>query len=117
MEKLLQSCAGFVKCKYGCKNDITDLKWLLLEERIDTSLLKLVYNRTNKENMAAIQKLELKNPARTSSNNSAIIIAKDRNMNKSTFIKKNEIFKEFPSNIKQEICTMSRYSFNIVRTP
>ena len=42
MEKLLQSCAGFVKCKYGCKNDVIDLKWLLLEERIDTSILKLV---------------------------------------------------------------------------
>ena len=26
MEKLLQSCAGFVKCKYGCKNDVIDLK-------------------------------------------------------------------------------------------
>ena len=35
LEKLLQSCAGFVKCKYGCKNDVIDLKWLLLEERID----------------------------------------------------------------------------------
>ena len=34
MEKLLQSCAGFVKCKYGCKNDVIDLKWPLLEERI-----------------------------------------------------------------------------------
>ena len=56
LEKLLQSCAGFVKCKYGCKNDVIDLKWLLLE---------------------------LKEPARASKNNSPIIIAKDKNKNKS----------------------------------
>ena len=31
MEKLLQSCEGVVKCKYGCKNDVIVLKWLLLE--------------------------------------------------------------------------------------
>ena len=29
-------------CKYGCKNDVIDLKWLLLEGRIDSSILKLV---------------------------------------------------------------------------
>ena len=104
MEKLLQSCAGFVKCKSGCKNDVIDLKWLLLEERIDSSILKLVYNGINKENMPANLKLELKKPTRASRNNSPIIIAKDKNMNKSTFIEEaNEIGKELPSNTKQEV--------------
>ena len=33
-------------------------------------------------------------------------------MNKATFIEEaNEIFKELPSNIQQEICTLSSYSF------
>ena len=32
-------------------------------------------------------------------------------MNISTFIEANDIFKELPSNIKQEISTMSSYSF------
>ena len=112
MEKLLQSCAGFVKCKHGCKYDVIDLKWLLLEERIDSSILRLVYNGINKENMSANLKLELKKPTRTSRNNSPIIIAKDKNMNKLTLIEEaNEIFKELPSDIKQEICTMSSCSF------
>ena len=112
MEKLLQSCAGFVKCKYGCKYDVIDLKWLLLQERMDSSILKLVYNGINKENMPANLKLKLKKPTGTSRNNSPIIIAKDKKMNKSKFIEEaNEIFKELPSNIKQEICTMSSYSF------
>ena len=62
--------------------------------------------------MPANLKLELKKPTRASRNNSPIIIAKDKNMNKSTFIEKeNEIFKELPSIIKQEIRTMSSYTF------
>ena len=100
MEKLLQSCAGFVKCKYGCKNDVIDLKWLLQEEQIDSLILKLVYNGINKENMPGNLKLELKNPTGTSRNNSPIIIAKDKNINKLTFIEEAiEIFKKLPRNI------------------
>ena len=61
--------------------------------------------------MPAALKLELNKSTRTSGNNSPMI-AEDKNMNKSTFKKEaNEIFKELPSNIKQEICTMSRYNF------
>ena len=59
MEKLLQSRAGFVKSKYGCKNDVIDLIWLQLEEQIDSSMLKLVYHAINKENMPANLKLKL----------------------------------------------------------
>ena len=81
MEKLLKSCTGFVKSKYRCKNDATDLTWLLLEERIDSSVLKLVYNGKNKENMPLDLKLQLKKPTRTSRNNSPIIFKKDKNMN------------------------------------
>ena len=59
-----------------------------------------------------VNKLELKKPTSASRNNLPIIIAKDKNMNKSTFIEEaNEIFKELPSNIQQEICTLSSYSF------
>ena len=92
MEKLLQSCAGFVKCTYGCKNDVIDLKWLLLEERIDSSILKLIYNGINKENMPANLKLELKKKTKTSRNNSPIIIAKDKNMNNSAFIQEANMY-------------------------
>ena len=112
MEKLLQSCVYFVKRKYGCKNDITDLKCLVLEERIDLSILKLVYNEINKQKMPENLKFELKKATRASRNKSPIIIAKYKNMNKSTFIEEpNEIFKELQSNIKKEICTMLSYSF------
>ena len=111
MEKLLQSSAGFVKSKYRCKNDAIDLKLLLLEERIDSSILELVYNGIHKENMSANLKLELKKSTKTSRNASPIIIANDKSMYKSTFMEEtNDIFKELPSNIKKEICTMLCYS-------
>ena len=62
--------------------------------------------------MPANSKLELKKPNKTSKNNSQVIITKDKNMNKSIFIEEaNKIFKELPSNTKQEIYTMSSYSF------
>ena len=62
--------------------------------------------------MPANLKLKLKKPTRASRNNSPVIIAKDKNMSKSTFIEEaNKIFKELPSNIKQEMCIMSSYSF------
>ena len=65
-------------------------------------------NGINKENIPANLKFELKTPIR---NNSPIIIAKDKNMNKPTLTEEaNEILKSLPSSIKQEICTMSSYT-------
>ena len=62
--------------------------------------------------MPANLKLELKKTTRASRNNSPIIMAKDKNMSRTTFIEEaNEIFKELLSKIKHEICTMSSYSF------
>ena len=62
--------------------------------------------------MSSNSKLELKKTTRASGNNLPIIIAKDKNIYKSTFIEEaSKIFKELPSNIKQKICTMWSYSF------
>ena len=56
--------------------------------------------------MPANLKLEVKKPTRALRYNLPIIIMKHKKMNKSTFIEEaNEIFKELPSNIKQEIRT------------
>ena len=99
---------------FGCYTKIWIARSLqFVEERIDSSILKLVYNGINKENMPANLKLELKKPSRTLRNNSLTIFTKDKNMNKSIFIEDvNQIFKELPSSINQEICTMWSYSFN-----
>ena len=59
VNKLTQACAGFVKSKYGDLEDITDLNWLLIEERIDFALMKLVFNGLDNKNMP--EKLQSKN--------------------------------------------------------
>ena len=51
VNKLIQACAGFVKYQYGELKDIADLNWLLIEERIDSALMKLVFNELNNKNM------------------------------------------------------------------
>ena len=79
----------------------TGLKLLLFKGQIDSSIVKLVNNGINKEDMLAKFKLEFKKATSTSRNVSPIIIMKDKSMNNSTFIEEaSEIFKELPSNIK-----------------
>ena len=58
---------------------------------------RFINTKTKQKNMPANLKLELEKPTRTLTNNSPTIIAKDKNMNKLTFIEEaNEIFKEIP---------------------
>ena len=79
----------------------TGLKLLLFKGQIDSSIVKLVNNGINKEDMLAKFKLEFKKATSTSGNVSPIIIMKDKSMNNSTFIEEaSEILKELPSNIK-----------------
>ena len=58
INKLIQACADFWKCKYGGISDIADLKWFLVEETIDFAIIKLVFNELNKKNMP--ENLQLK---------------------------------------------------------
>ena len=57
--KLIQAYAGFVKYKYGELKDITDLNWLLIKERIDSALMKFVFNGLNCKNMPENLQLKL----------------------------------------------------------
>ena len=51
VEALLQACTGFIKQKYGNKEDIINLKRPLIDERIELSILRMVCNGLNKENI------------------------------------------------------------------
>ena len=42
INNLVQACNGFMKYKYRELKDIAGLDWLLIEERIDFALMKLV---------------------------------------------------------------------------
>ena len=62
MEKLLQVFKLFVKEKYGNDEVIIDLIWILLDERIELSIIKTVCNCLTKENITPnTYKLYIKN--------------------------------------------------------
>ena len=61
----IQACAGFAKYKYGELKDIADVIWLLLEERTDFALMKLVFKGLNNKNMPDNYALQLKLPKKT----------------------------------------------------
>ena len=65
ISKPVQACAGFVKYKYGELKDIADLNWLLIEERIDFALMKLVFNGLNNKNMPENLQLKLSKEKRS----------------------------------------------------
>ena len=47
MIKLQKSCASFVKGKYCSMEDVASLKWLLVPERIDFTVLKMTFKGLN----------------------------------------------------------------------
>ena len=49
--KLQKTCAGFVLSKYLTCEDITTLKWLLVPERINFTITKLIFKDLLKENV------------------------------------------------------------------
>ena len=62
MEKLIQTFEWFVKEKYGNNEVIIDLIWLLVDERIELSIIKTVCNCLTKENITSnTYKLYIKN--------------------------------------------------------
>ena len=51
INKLVQACLGFVKCKYGEVSVIADLNWLLVKEIIDFAMMKLAFAGLYKKNI------------------------------------------------------------------
>ena len=62
MGKLLKAYAGSVKRKYGSKKDIIELKWLLLNENIKSSIPEAAFNGLTKENIPEELQFVLKEP-------------------------------------------------------
>ena len=72
--KLIQAFARFVKYKYGELKDIADLNWLVIEERIDFTLMKLVFNGLNNKNMSEDLQLKLSEEKRSLRKNSVMLV-------------------------------------------
>ena len=104
INKLIKPCTGFVKYKYGELKGIPDLNWLLIEERIDFALMKLVFNGLNNKNMPENLQLKLSKEKRLLRKNSVMLVHQNQNI-KPAYLE--EVFNDLPNEIREDICAMS----------
>ena len=103
INKLIQAYAGFVKYKYGELKDIADLNWLLIEERIDFALMKLVFNGLNNKNMSVNLQLKLSKEKLSLRTNSVMLV----HQNKPAYLEEaNKVFNDLPNEIREDVCAM-----------
>ena len=108
INKLVQACAVFVKYKYGELKDIAHLNWLLIEERIDFALMKLVFNGLNKKNMAENLRLELPKEKRSLGENSVMLLHQNENIKPAYQEEEaNKVFNDLLNEMREDICPMS----------
>ena len=107
VNKLIQACAGFVKYKYGELKDIADLNWLLIEERIDFALMKLVFNGLNNKNMPENLQLKLSKEKLSLRKNSVMLEHQNENIKPAYLEEANKVFSGLPNEIREDICAIS----------
>ena len=105
--KLIQACAGFVKYNYGELKDIADLNWLLIEERIDFALMKLVFNGLNNKNMRGNLQQKSSKEKRSLGKNSVMLVYQNENIKSGYLEEANKVFNDVPNEIQEDICGMS----------
>ena len=107
INKLIQACAGFVKYKYGELKDISNLNWSLIEERIDFTLMKLVFNGLNNKNILENLQLKLSKEKQLLWKKSVMLVHQNENIMPVYLEEANKVFNDLPNEIRQDICAMS----------
>ena len=107
VNKLIQACAGFVKYKYGELKDIADLNWLLIEERIDFSLMKLVFNGLNNKNIPENLQLKLSKEKQSLRKNSVMLVHQNKNIKPAYLEEANKVLNDLRNEIREDICAIS----------
>ena len=95
-----------VKYKYGELKDIADLNWLLIEERIDFALMKLVFNGLNNKNMPENLWLKISKEKRSLRKNPVTLVHQNENIKPSYLEEPSKVFNNLPNEIRQDICVM-----------
>ena len=96
-----------VKYKYGELKDIADLNWLLIEERIDFALMKLVFNGLNDKNMRGNLQQKSSKEKRSLGKNSVMLVYQNENIKPGYLEEANKVFNDVPNEIQEDICAMS----------
>lgn len=64
MQKVQNSAAGFVLCCYSHVEDVIDLKWLPVKERIEFNITKLAFKAINFDNWPSYLTAKIKQQTR-----------------------------------------------------
>ena len=81
-----------MKYKYGELKDIADLNCLLIEERIDFALRKLVFNGLNNKNMPEYLQLKLSKEKLSLQKNSVMLVHQNGNIKPAYLEGANKVF-------------------------
>lgn len=88
-----------MRCKYGEMSDVADLKWLMIERRIDFAITKLFL--TNQINIPENLQFKVAEEKQTSSKNSLTLMYTNENI-KSVYLEEtNKILNHLPIEIPQ----------------
>ena len=90
-----------VKYKYGELKDIADLNWLLIEERIDFALMKLVFNGLNNKNMPENLQLKLSKEKLSLRKNSVMLEHQNENIKPAYLEEANKVFNDLPNEMRE----------------
>ena len=107
VNKLIQACAGFLKYKSEELKDIADFNWLLIEERVDFALKKLVFNGLNNKNMPENLQIKLSNEKWSLRKNSVMLVHQNENVKPAYLEEANKVFNDLPNQIREDIWAMS----------
>ena len=64
MQRVENSAAGFVLCRYSRVKNVIDLKWLPVKERIEFNIAKLTFKAINFDNWPAYLTVKVKQQTR-----------------------------------------------------
>ena len=83
------------------------MNWLLIEERIDFALMKLVFNGLNNKNMPENLQLKLSKEKLSLRKNSVMLEHQNENIKPAYLEEANKVFSGLPNEIREDICAIS----------
>ena len=101
--KLQKACAGFVLNKYATCEDVTKLKWLLVPERINFTIAKLIFRGLLRENIPENLEIQVRTSNRSLRTPNKVILEYANLQKQQSFYINyaNTVYNELPNEIKK----------------
>ena len=115
MQRVQNSAAGFVLCRYSRVEDVIDLKWLPVKERIEFNIAKLAFKAINFDNWPSYLTVKIKQQTRVLRSNDNGRMLEIPRINNTFEHSASIIFNSLPQNIRDNDISYSNF-VNQVRT-